>query len=328
MQQDGSTAATDATDDYNHVPAAQPSTSPPSTLTFSRAGSRPWLALYEPATSLLAARATLNCVAPVIEGLAAPLPYELWLLICAALEEPRAVCRLACVCHQLRGVSWHPELWERLCRRTFPVRAGFSPCEELFREFHFSWRRMFMRRRRLRFDGFYCATHKRLLAGLNEGRGMKEAEKDFYNPLGRWVTYHRIVRFYASGDLFVYLSTGTAPTDASVKRAAQAADPARPRSLTQKLRSACWGTYRVDEARRDDAPSSTALEASVLLRSDDHPKMRTATVCYRMELRGDEAAAAATNSELGTLDHWIVHSEHDVQVLKIRDPVYAFYPFA
>mgnify|MGYP004181381515 FL=1 len=58
------------------------------------------------------------------------------------------------------------------------------------------------------------------------------------------------------------------------------------------------------------------------------PKMRTATVCYRMELRGDEAAAAATNSELGTLDHWIVHSEHDVQVLKIRDPVYAFYPFA
>ena len=108
---------------------------------------------------------------------------------------------------------------------------------------------------------------------------MKESEKDFYNPLGRWVTYHRIVRFYASGDLFVYLSTGTAPTDASVKRAAQAADPARPRSLTQKLRSACWGTYRVDEARRDDAPSSTALEASVLLKSDDHPKMRTATVC-------------------------------------------------
>ena len=56
---------------------------------------------------------------------------------------------------------------------------------------------------------------------------------------------------------------------------------------------------------------------------------RRAPVRRELEVaRRDEAAAAATNSELGTLDHWIVHSEHDVQVLKIRDPVYAFYPFA
>ena len=174
MQEDGSIAATGDNDLVHDPGSHSAATSAPSTLTFSRAGSRPWLALYEPATSLLAARATLNCAAPVIEGLAAPLPYELWLLICAALEEPRAVCRLACVCHQLRGVSWHPELWERLCRRTFPVRAGFSPCEELFREFHFSWRRMFMRRCRLRVDGLYYISNTKILKSTPEGRGMKE----------------------------------------------------------------------------------------------------------------------------------------------------------
>ena len=65
---------------------------------------------------------------------------------------------------------------------------------------------MFMTRRRLRFDGLYYITTVKVMMGCQEGRGMKEAGKDFYRgPLA--VTYHRIFRFFPNGMMFCYITS-------------------------------------------------------------------------------------------------------------------------
>ena len=90
------------------------------------------------------------------------------------LKDFAAACALARACHALRPLSRHPELWERFCRAAFILRGQY-PIETQLRFYSWSWLCMFLQRRRLRFDGlYYCAVTK-LIRGMNEGRGMKEA---------------------------------------------------------------------------------------------------------------------------------------------------------
>ena len=77
------------------------------------------------------------------------------------------------------------EVWRRLCGLAYREARGFLPCAAQLRLYGWSWRTMFMRRRRLRFDGLYYLTTVKLIHGLNEGRGMKEADKDFYHAGAR-----------------------------------------------------------------------------------------------------------------------------------------------
>ena len=130
----------------------------------------------------------------------------MWLAVAMHLElsEFSAVCDLGSTCHALRPLARHPELWQKFCRLAFAGR-GFAPCETQLRFYNWSWRNMFQRRKRLRFDGLYYLATTKLLAGLNEGRGMKEADKDFYSPAGRWVTSYRVMRFFPDGRLFTHL---------------------------------------------------------------------------------------------------------------------------
>ena len=69
---------------------------------------------------------------------------------------------------------------------------------------------MFQQRPRLGYDGIYFILTCKLLQGMEEGRGMKEASKDFYNPRGRWSSYYRIFKFFPDGCMFHYL-TSTQP---------------------------------------------------------------------------------------------------------------------
>ena len=122
-----------------------------------------------------------------------------------------SLCTLGSTCHWLRFVSRHPPFWEAFCRGAFRVERGFLDNDRMLRSYSWSWRSMFMRRKRLRYDGVYYLATKRLLHGLNEGRGMKEADKDFYNPAGNWVTQYRLLRFFPCGAMFSYLCASAAP---------------------------------------------------------------------------------------------------------------------
>ena len=205
---------------------------------------RKWLSLYEPREgSLLAKRISQsNCMLsmaskPEAAQDAGVLPIELWLSI--ALHMGAAASRLAEVCWGLRPLSRHPELWEALCKAAFPLECGFRNLD--VRSFGWSWRSMFMTRRRLRFDGLYYITTVKVMMGCQEGRGMKEAGKDFYRgPLA--VTYHRIFRFFPSGDCWVYL-TSTHPHDAALRRTARSGVMPARRGSIRRLNGACWGRF-------------------------------------------------------------------------------------
>ena len=176
------------------------------------------------------------------------MPYELWVQIgnSFALADFAAVCALGGTCHTLRSIARHPQIWQRLCEAAYCCQ-GYLPCESQLRLYSWSYREMFMRRARLRFDGLYYLTTTKLLHGLNEGRGMKiDSTTDYYNPGGRWVTSFRVLRFYPCGRMLSFLVSSQTPGD--IRKSVSQVNPDRPQSLHQKLSpAACWGEYDLRE---------------------------------------------------------------------------------
>ena len=287
---------------------------------------RPWLDLYEPTVSnLLAQRIssyTSLCSASDDDdaddaALVHQVPLEVWLDIALHIElaDFRAVCALGATCRALRPLGRHPQLWHHFCVAAFSARGFINPPERLLRCFNWSYRQMFRERKRLRYDGLYFVATTKLLAGLNEGRGMKEADKDFYNPGGRWVTSFRVFRFFPCGRMFSYLCSSHTPAD--VRKAAAQVTAERPQSLTQKLKGACWGAYDLREPNaaaalvgdaggatpdNDDGGGGgggggggvstaaaverpTHITARVVLHNEQYPNMVPATVRYVLEMR-------------------------------------------
>ena len=143
-------------------------------------GNRPWFTLYDPSEVQLLARQIWSGKDEE-QDQQLLLPFEMWLAIALQLSTFDGPSRLGQVCRCLRPICRHPELWERRSRAAFSAR-GFLASDALLRSYQWSWRKMFMARRRLRFDGVYYLSTTRMLCGTNEGRGMKEADKDFYCP--------------------------------------------------------------------------------------------------------------------------------------------------
>jgi len=174
------------------------------------------------------------------------------------------------------------------------------------------------------------ATTK-LLAGLNEGRGMKEAGKDFYCPGGRWVTSYRVLRFFPCGSLFSYLCASHTP--AEVRKAAQAVNPDWPRSLHQRLKGACWGSYDSHETppHGEHQPGRIGITARVLLFNENYPNMSPATVRYVIELRAPEQprrrGGLANNSELHVTAIAIENTSGELQSLPAPSNAFVFVPF-
>ena len=143
---------------------------------------RPWFTLYDPSEDRYLARQIWSGKDEE-QDQQLLLPFEMWLAIALQLSTFDGPSRLGQVCRCLRPICRHPELWERRSRAAFSAR-GFLPSDALLRSYQWSWRKMFMERRRLRFDGMYYISTTRMLSGTIEGRGMKEADKDFYCPGG------------------------------------------------------------------------------------------------------------------------------------------------
>ena len=269
--------------------------------------SRPWLDLYTPCSGNVLAERISSLRAQDPDADDSPLGLELWALVAqhVALADFQAICRLGSVCRGLRPISRLSQLWEPLCRQAFST-PGFRPCDELLRDYDHSWRRMFQQRKRLRFDGLYYVATTKLLHGLNEGRGMKEADRDFYSPGGRLVTSFRIIVFFPCGAMFSYLCSSHTPAD--IRKAASAIQPTRPTSLGQRLKGAFWGRYEVDErptSGRVQSGGSRALDpdgrergvthitASFIMENPQYPNMTPTVVRYNLELRGSPPAQAA-----------------------------------
>ena len=252
---------------------------------------RPWLDIYD-GTGLLAQRISIALASGDGDEEDTRLPIELWLAVANSfgLSEFMAVCALARTCHTLRPLSRHPQLWEKFCRSAY-CTSGHLEIESQLRCYSWSWLSMFLHRRRLRFDGLYSfATTKRIF-GLNEGRGMKEADKDYYNPAGNFVTSYRVLRFFPCGSLFSCLFASQTPAD--IRKAASGVTPGKPRSLQQKLKGACWGVYDVHEVESaGGAPSKLGITARVLLFNESYPNMAPATVRYVLDLQQIQMEAA------------------------------------
>ena len=157
---------------------------------------RPWLDLYSEGSFIARRLGEAAAAAAAADSdpseadasfASAAVPIELWLHVLEQLSlgDFAAVCHLGSTCHGLRPLARHAEVWRRLCGLAYREARGFLPCAAQLRLYGWSWRTMFMRRRRLRFDGLYYLTTVKLIHGLNEGRGMKEADKDFYHAGAR-----------------------------------------------------------------------------------------------------------------------------------------------
>uniref|UniRef100_A0A7S4BLV9 F-box protein Hrt3/FBXO9 C-terminal domain-containing protein n=2 Tax=Chrysotila carterae TaxID=13221 RepID=A0A7S4BLV9_CHRCT len=289
---------------------------------------RPWLALYEPQMGCAlamrigeSARSRQDMDGEEEDELDTRIPLELWLHVCSFLKNDFvAACRLACTCSSLRGLGRHPQIWERWCRDAFPEARGWLPLEGQLRKYCWSWRTMFMLRPRLRLDGIYFISNTKLVRGLPEGRGMKEKDEDFYSPGGKWAIYYRIFKFYPNGMMFAYLCSVQNPVE--VRKLAAGVSPARPASLQQKLRGACWGTYSLHEME----DGRVSLQAVVPLRSEDYPRMKPATIGYKLELRAPHAGA--TNCECVLVDHRCVYDArtNDVKAFDIPNATCVFMP--
>jgi hypothetical protein len=294
-------------------------------------GNRPWFTLYDPSEDSHLARQIWSSKDEE-QDQQLLLPFEMWLAIALQLSTFDGPSRLGQVCRCLRPICRHPELWERRSRAAFSAR-GFLASDALLRSYQWSWRKMFMARRRLRYDGMYCLSTTRMLVGTNEGRGMKEADTDFYRPGGMKVTWHRIFRFWPSGDVFVYLTCQVQPESAAFRRAAQAVTPARKASLSQRLKGAAWGRFELHEVEggegAEGAEGATAIEARVPQYNADFPHMLPATIQYALALRGP-TRPCPTNCELALLEHTVLGClpEDPATALEVLQPACSFVPFA
>lgn len=129
---------------------------------------RPWLDLYT-GSGLLAQRITSSADLSALDDDGdddSRLPIDIWVLIgCAfGLEAFQGVVNLGQTCHMLRAIARHTDIWKRFCGLAFSL-PGYLSCESQLRLYRFSYREMFKRRLRLRFDGLYYLTSTRLLHG-------------------------------------------------------------------------------------------------------------------------------------------------------------------
>jgi hypothetical protein len=281
---------------------------------------RPWLDLYMPQHGLLAQR--ICRLPPEDDGLGGDgglggLPAELWMLIVSKVppEEFASLGVIGCTCHVLRSVARHPQHWEAFCLSAFSL-PGFLSSEPLLRLYSWSWRQMFMQRKRLRFDGVYYITTRKLLHGLNEGRGMKEKDQDFYDPGGRWVVSYEIFRFFSSGIMLSYLVGSHTP--AQLLKDLMTLRPDNLRSQSSRLGTVRWGQYTLQETLRHPGSEEgeprdlgerhgapTCLEGRVRLTGGKkYPNMIPSIIRYAFELRST-TPTGGTNAGLYKTFHTV-----------------------
>ncbi|KAH7279362.1 hypothetical protein KP509_37G016100 [Ceratopteris richardii] len=96
----------------------------------------------------------------------------------------------ACVCRKWRYATRNPVLWQKACLTTWQIFGVEENLQMVRSSYGGSWRRMWIMRPRLRFDGIFVSRNTHLRTGV--------AEWKVLNPV-HLVCYYRYIRFYPSG---------------------------------------------------------------------------------------------------------------------------------
>eukprot|EP00250_Pteridium_aquilinum_P014643 c22113_g1_i1 orf=231-1166(+) len=155
---------------------------------------RPWLSLYGTRVRPVPPFGSLSKNPPVDLALIHQvLPDELLFEVFARLT-PYSLGCAGCVCRKWRYAIRNPVLWQKACLSTWQV-FGVEQNMQIVRScYGGSWRRMWIERPRLRFDGIFVSRNTYIRAGV--------AEWNITNPV-HLVCYYRYIRLYPSGK-FLY----------------------------------------------------------------------------------------------------------------------------
>uniref|UniRef100_A0A7S3EQU2 F-box domain-containing protein n=1 Tax=Rhodosorus marinus TaxID=101924 RepID=A0A7S3EQU2_9RHOD len=158
------------------------------------------------------------------------------------------------VCRDWMTVAYQPHLWRRICLMTWPKQTARENLAILLERNYGSWRQMFLKRPRVRYDGLY------ILRNI------------FYRGSSLMV-YYRYFRFFADGTCTV-LITPDRPEKA-VSRMSKNWTPKGPQDAQKLLPNI--GSYHLDEDLL-----TVSLQAPTY--QPRYPLMKKSIVMYEMEL--------------------------------------------
>lgn len=193
---------------------------------------RPWLTLYGLRVRNTSLDQEHNDMAP-FQG---KVPDELMLTIFSKVD-PYTLGVTCCVCRLWRILVSHPLLWQKACLDAFSQ----STFEENVRRARFyhkgSWKRMFLERPHLRYNGLYISRNTYLRAGITEWR--------VKNPV-HLVAYFRYLRFYPGGR-FLYRTSPEKPS--KVLKSMKTSTNAHKRTMSSETSGSLWGKYGAKEEK-------------------------------------------------------------------------------
>ncbi|GMH33818.1 hypothetical protein BSKO_01652 [Bryopsis sp. KO-2023] len=190
---------------------------------------RPWLTLY--GLRVRPAHSEDSGELGLIQTL---IPDELMLAIFVRLD-PHAVGRASCVCRQWRILGDNPAIWQRACSNAFRHSTYSQNMELVLTNHRGSWKKMFLERPHLRFDGLFISRNTYLRTGIAEWR--------VKNPV-HMVAYFRYLRFYPDGRV-LYRTSPEKPT--KVSRSMKSWETSRKLSLSSDVSGVLCGKYRIKD---------------------------------------------------------------------------------
>lgn len=158
---------------------------------------RPWLSLYGTRIRPVPPFGSLSSNPPVDPALIhRVLPDELLYEVFARMT-PYSLGRAGCICRKWRYAIRNPLLWQNACLKTWQMSGVDENLRTVQSCYGGSWRKMWIARPRLRFDGLYVSRNTYVSAGI--------AEWKITNPV-HLVCYYRYIRFYPSGKFLYKIS--------------------------------------------------------------------------------------------------------------------------
>ncbi|KAK4526202.1 hypothetical protein GAYE_SCF20G4116 [Galdieria yellowstonensis] len=206
------------------------------------------------------------------------------------------------VCRRWNSLSFDPAHWKRICLETWPS-GGYLEMLKSVMSYGGSWRRMFLERPHLRFDGVYISRHQYIRMGLTEGK---------YKQPVFLVTYFRFLRFYPDG-VCILLTSADKPTLA-VKRLRRNWSPS---ASERDKATPCTGSYEFNETTKQVTVISSVKQPK-------YPDMRDATVVYSMEL---VSTCRGANDRLYVQSHFSIYENSDCPVFHSKDKQTKYYNF-
>ena len=212
-------------------------------------------------------------------------------------------------------------MWKLLCALSWPgcKRSQLAA-------YGGSWRGMYIMRPRPRMDGFYVVKWSTHRHGRNEGRGMKDAGKDYYKPAIITLMY-KVLLFQTGGNvLTLTTSIEHTPPDKLLRRV---------RRSEMKLSSKRVQDKRPDSNKNCDVSVAGVVRGRYVLEEDrveltflhvpeDNPRMIPINTQYRMCLC---SRSTASNDILTTLRYTTGSEENGFVDLDLPPRPFRFLPF-